>query len=122
VLKSLAETFGVGRYDERFECLTGDQLIVTAYVATELLTLLAFAAIAFCLWRHRFDHAFKLSLTERTIMAVLLGMVALSNLLDIVLIFLSVYRLDVVMRGLVAGASIAVAISVTRRCIHPARG
>lgn len=114
--QALAELLGAGRYLDRMACLTYDPLIVTVYVVAGTITVVSLLIVANCLWRHRFDDNFRLTFAERMTMACLLGLMALTYFLDVVLIFEGLYRLDAAIRGLVAGAAGGVAISVFRRC------
>lgn len=115
LLKTLAEILGSGRYVERLNCLTADPFIVTLYTVSGLVIGASFIAIASCLWLQR-ENGLRLTGAQCALTAILVGLLAVTHLMDVVLIYQSLYRLDVVVRGLVAGISATIAISIAKQC------
>lgn len=111
MLKAIGEFLGQGRYVERITCLTADPLIITAYTMSGMVIAISLGIIGLCLWTHR-ARGIHLTARQAGLVAVLVMLMALTSVMDVVLIFQSLYRLDVVVRAFEAGIAAAIAYSI----------
>ena len=101
---------GSTRYLDQMACLTNDTVIATLFFIADAVIGLSLAAIAARVWKFRTDGYFLLP--HQVKLGVMLAvLMAIGYIIDLVLLFDGVRRLDAVVRGTTAGVAVMFAFS-----------
>lgn len=109
VLKTIADWLGAERYSQHSVCLTNDPLIMTAFVASDLVTFLSYFTIGMTLIVYR-NRIVEFTGPTRLLYGAFIFLCGLSHLTETLTMFVGIYRLDVAVTAAMAGVSAATAI------------
>lgn len=109
-MNPFAEIFGGNRYSSAMACLTNDTVIAALFVVSDAILATALMAVGYRLWSNRETGCYLLPYQCRMafIIAVLLSV---SYAVDVVTIFDGIYRVEVLLRGVIAGLASVFAFS-----------
>lgn len=109
-MNPFAEIFGGNRYSSTMACLTNDTVIAALFVVSDVILAVALMAVGYRLWINRETGCYLLPYQCR--MAVIIAaLMSVGYVVDVVTIFDGIYRVEVLLRGTVAGLASVFAFS-----------
>lgn len=103
------DLLGASRYAQHAICLTNDPLIMTVFVAGDLVTFASYFTIGLTLMLYH-NRVVKFTGQARLLYGAFIFLCGLSHLTETLTMFVGIYRLDVVVTAAMAGVSAATAI------------
>jgi hypothetical protein len=102
------------RYFSTMSCLTNDVVIASLYVITDILIAISMFALGLRVWMKR-DGGYLLLPYQCRMLGLIGFLIALGAVMDLVTLFEGFYRLEIMVRGAVAGVSVVLAFTCWTR-------
>lgn len=109
--QGLADMLGAAQYQQHAICLTNDPILMILYVAADLTTWVAYSVIGLALLVKRAEKI-TLSPAARGMFGAFIFLCGLSHLTMVLTLFVGVYRLDIMVRVVMAAVSAVTAVFV----------
>lgn len=101
-MNPFSEIFWGDRYTAAMKCFTNDTVIAALYLVADSIIALALIVVTLQMWKNRATGFYLLSYQCKLSIAIA-GLMALGYVVEMVTIFEGVYRVEVLIRGAIAG-------------------